>query len=369
MLSLLTRNGVKSDLSIAPELGRPVAEASVLASIPARLQAGDIVVNSTGRGTLGRAAHVPNDPVTPLVADGHVTVIRVRPDDADPRFVSYILATDAFYQQANVCLAVGATNQTELNREALRRMAVVLPPTLDEQRRIADYLDAETARIDELIAEQGVLQTLVGEHVDATVNDLVWRSRSETIPLGRLTPADRRIMYGIVLPGPNVPEGVLIVKGGDVKPDRLEPSSLNRTTNEIEAPYRRARLRSTDVVYAIRGSIGDAALVPESLDGANITQDVARISPGPWTNPRWLLYAVTSRRFFAQMEAEARGATIRGINIWSLKRGRVPLVGEPEQRRVAAELDGLSEAGVVRAELAHQIDLLRDAATRSSPWP
>ena len=61
------------------------------------------------------------------------------------------------------------------------------------------------------------------------------------------------------------------------------------------------------------------------------------------------------------MEAEARGATIRGINIWSLKRGRVPLVGEPEQRRVAAELDSLmSEAGVVRAELAQQIDLLRE---------
>lgn len=351
---------VRPDLSIAPELGRPVVNGSVLPSSPARLRAGDIVINSTGRGTLGRAGLVRNDPATSLVADGHVTIVRFRRDDVDPRFVSCILATEAFYHQANVCLAVGATNQTELNREALRRMAIALPP-LDEQRRIADYLDAETARIDELIAEQGVLQSLVSEHVDATVNHLVWQSTSETIPLGRLTPADRRIMYGIVLPGPNVPEGVLIVKGGDVRPDRLEPNSLNRTTNEIEAPYRRARLRPADVVYAIRGSIGDAALVPESLDGANITQDVARISPGPWTNPRWLLYAVSSRRFFAQMEAEARGATIRGINIWSLKRGRVPLVDEPEQRRVAAQLDSLmSEAGVVRAELAHQIDLLRE---------
>ena len=65
-------------------------------------------------------------------------------------------------------------------------------------------------------------------------------------------------MYGIVLPGPSVEEGVSILKGGDVKSDRLSPESLAKTTHEIEAPFARARLRSNDVVYAIRGSIGDA---------------------------------------------------------------------------------------------------------------
>ena len=34
--------------------------------------------------------------------------------------------------------------------------------------------------------------------------------------LWHLTPSDRRIMYGIVLPGPNVEDGVPIVKGGHV---------------------------------------------------------------------------------------------------------------------------------------------------------
>src|SRR5207249_4891573 len=59
--------------------------------------------------------------------------------------------------------------------------------------------------------------------------------------LWHLTPSDRRIMYGIVLPGPNVDDGVPIVKGGDVSPDRLRLDRLNRTTREIEAGYIRSR--------------------------------------------------------------------------------------------------------------------------------
>ncbi len=42
----------------------------------------------------------------------------------------------------------------------------------------------------------------------------------EIVRLMRLTQSDRPIMYGIVLPGPDYPGGVPIVKGGDVAPDR-----------------------------------------------------------------------------------------------------------------------------------------------------
>ncbi len=89
--------------------------------------------------------------------------------------------------------------------------------------------------------------------------------------LWHLTPSDRRIMYGIVLPGPNVADGVPIVKGGDVSPEPLRLASLNRTTFEIESGYARSRLRGGDLVYAIRGSIGEVAIVPDELEGANLT--------------------------------------------------------------------------------------------------
>ncbi len=135
---------VRPDLSVAPELGRPIAEGSVDPESPALLREGDVVVNSTGRGTLGRAALVRGLRDLSLVADGHVTVVRVDESLACARFMAYLLGTDAFYEQANSCLAVGATNQTELNREAIRAVHVRLPAR-GEQERIADYLDAEEA--------------------------------------------------------------------------------------------------------------------------------------------------------------------------------------------------------------------------------
>ncbi len=285
-------------------------------------------------------------------------VLRPGPE-VHPRWLLHFLNNETFLRRGHADM-YGVAGQKRISEEFVKNYPVT-PPPLDDQRRIAGYLDAETARIDKLITEQERLTCLLDEHVSAAIDNSVWRNSRQTILLRDLTPSDRKIMYGIVLPGPNVPEGVLLVKGGDVKVDRLDPDRLNRTTAEIEAPYRRARLRSGDIVYAIRGSIGDAELVPESLEGANITQDVARVSPKPGVDPRWLAYALKSKTFFGQMEAEARGATIRGINIWSLKRGRVPAIDEPQMARVADEIDArLAHVRAVRGELKRQIALLRE---------
>ncbi len=157
--------------------------------------------------------------------------------------------------------------------------------------------------------------------------------------LWHLTPSGRRIMYGIVLPGPNVDRGVPIVKGGDVSPERLRLDRLNQTTAEIEASYQRSRLRGGDLVYAIRGSIGEVATVPNELDGANLTQDVARIAFTPATHGPWLLHALKSRAVFAQLDAGALGATIRGINIRDLKRAWLPVPPRSEQEAIARFLE------------------------------
>jgi type I restriction enzyme S subunit len=168
-------------------------------------------------------------------------------------------------------------------------------------------------------------------------------------------------MYGIVLPGPNVPDGVPIVKGGDVSPERLRLDRLNRTTLEIESGYVRSRLRGGDLVYAIRGSIGEVAIVPDELDGANLTQDAARIAYTAATDGRWLLNALKCAAVFGQLKAGALGATIRGINIRDLKRAVIPVPPEVEQRRIAAFLDHeTARIDALVAKKERLIELLRE---------
>jgi len=168
-------------------------------------------------------------------------------------------------------------------------------------------------------------------------------------------------MYGIVLPGPDVGEGVPILKGGNVRRERLRLEALARTTAEIEAPYARARLRANDLVYSIRGTIGDCEIVPEELEGCNITQDVARIAPAEGVDGEWLRFALLCEPVAEDLACGSLGAAVRGINIFDLKRARIPVPTAHERADIAtylvdeiARLERLAESAACAAELLRE---------------
>ena len=102
----------------------------------------DIVLNSTGNGTLGRVGiyrNSDNPNNYPLVPDSHVTVIRVN-KSIDISFVFYTLK---YYQPILEKLGSGSTNQTELSAGTVNVLLFPLPP-LAEQKRIV-------AKIEELL--------------------------------------------------------------------------------------------------------------------------------------------------------------------------------------------------------------------------
>jgi type I restriction enzyme S subunit len=114
-------------------------------------------------------------------------------------------------------------------------------------------------------------------------------------------------------------------------------------------------------VYSIRGSIGDAELVPEELLGANITQDVARISPARHIQNRWLLHVMKSAPVFVQLEQRSLGAAVRGINIFELKRARIPVPPAEERQEIADFLDAETrKLDVLRSGSEHAIALLKE---------
>jgi type I restriction enzyme S subunit len=275
----------------------------------------------------------------------------------DEQFLFYLTLSDAFRRlgEAEMYGAGGQKRVPESFVENLRHPI----PSIPEQRAIAAFLDRETERIDELVMKKERVIELLQERRAALITRAVTKGLDANVPmkdsgiewlgkmpahwevkrLWHLTPPDRRIMYGIVLPGPHVEDGVPIVKGGDVSSERLRLNRLSRTTHEIESGYAKSRLRGGDLVYAIRGSIGEVAIVPNELEGANLTQDAARVAYTAAVDGLWLLYALRSSAVFAQLEAGAVGATIRGINIRDLKRVSIPVPPLIEQHAIAVFLD------------------------------
>jgi len=257
---------------------------------------------------------------------------------------------------------------------------IPLPP-FSEQGQIANFLDRETAKIDALIAEQQRLIELLQEKRQVVISHAVTKGLNpnapmkdsgveglgevpehwEVTPLMRLTQPTRPIMYGIVLPGPDVGEGVPILKGGNVKPSRLCLECMARTTPEIEAPFARARLRAGDLVYGIRGSIGDCEIVPIELEGCNITQDVARIAPLINLCSEWLRYAMLSHPVAEGLACGSLGAAVKGINIFDLKRARIPVPPSDEMRHIADFLNSeVSRLLSLSSSAKTTINLLRE---------
>jgi type I restriction enzyme S subunit len=319
-----------------------------------RVKEADVLLNITG-ASLGRCCVARLDGRAANV-NQHVCVIRALPGAFDPTFLAAALASHA--GQAQIFTTENGISRDALNFEQIGRLRLTCPP-LAQQRAIAAFLNRETARIDVLVAKKKRLIELLQEQRTALITRAVTKGLDLNVPmkdsgvewlgeipahwtvkrLWHLTPSGRRIMYGIVLPGPNVDDGVPIVKGGDVAPERLRLDRLNRTAREIESGYVRSRLQGGDLVYAIRGSIGEVAMVPDELTGANLTQDAARIAYTSATHGPWLLHALKSSVVFAQVDAGALGATIRGINIRDLKRASLAAPPRAEQRVIAASLN------------------------------
>lgn len=96
-----------------------------LRSIDGRaLAPGDVLVNSTGVGTLGRVATLPDD-IGHVICDSHVTVVR-----ADTALVSKTwLGQNMLHREAQIeSLAQGSTGQTELSRTHLGEILLAVPP-------------------------------------------------------------------------------------------------------------------------------------------------------------------------------------------------------------------------------------------------
>ena len=86
------------------------------------LHFGDLLINSTGDGTLGRAAQVwfqPND----LTVDSHVTIVRPMKEE----LIYYIGLWGLLHEREIESLHTGSTGQTELPRDRLKALKLLLP--------------------------------------------------------------------------------------------------------------------------------------------------------------------------------------------------------------------------------------------------
>jgi type I restriction enzyme, S subunit len=144
---------------------------------------GDIVMAALGDegNPVGRTCVIPEN-LGPALVKADCYRIRFDRERVDPRFLSAFLSSSAGLARA-AQVAEGATRPRLTLNKALSLPVPDLP--LNEQRLIADFLQARVAIIDALIRKNRSMIGLVGERVWASFVERVTEVTSREMPLRR----------------------------------------------------------------------------------------------------------------------------------------------------------------------------------------
>jgi type I restriction enzyme, S subunit len=285
------------------------------------LARGDVVYSR--RGDVARFAIVTEREAGWLCGTGSIR-IRLNCPDIEIGFVRHYL------QQRSVGdwlrhHAKGVT-MPNLNTSIMRALPFVYPP-LQEQRRIAEVLDRAEALRAKRRAALGLLDTLTQSiFLDLFGDPIANAKRFPVKPLIDLIDPTRPLSYGILMPGPDQAEGVKYVRVVDMKQGGIDLAGVRKTTEKISNAFRRSLLKPGDLLMSIRGHVGRFAVVPPELDGANITQDTARLAVVGCSSV-FIRECLRSLGFQRWMAKHTKGVAVRGINLGDIK--LMPIIVPP----------------------------------------
>lgn len=229
----------------------------------------------------------------------------------------------------------------ELSSDALASTPLPFPPPA-AQRRIAELLAGETARIDALIAKKRQLVEFLGERRSGRI-ELLIRELAATwseLPLKFFV---RHVTVGIVVtPAAWYAEsGVPALRGVNVKRGHIDRQDMIHISEEGHALHGKSALDTGDVVVVRTGQAGAAAVVPPSLAGANCI-DLLIIRPGSQVVPSFLEYVLNSDWTQKHVEAHSVGTIQSHFNVAAMKDLPIPRAPLGEQHAAVKKLGQLT---------------------------
>lgn len=240
------------------------------------VQAGDVLV-STVRPNLNTVAVVPES-LDQQIASTGFCVLRPNAKYLFGKYLFYCTLTPDFI--SFLTARMRGANYPAVTDAVVREAPIPWPP-ISEQRRIVEILDQADAirkkRAEADAKSDRILPALFHKMFgDPITNSLRWKEKSLEAVCHDIYryPSYYGIQY--------VPEGVAEIRGELLREDGTisdSPELLRYIAKQTAAQYPRTTVKTGDLVMSVRGTIGKLGIVPESLNGANITANLLRIAP------------------------------------------------------------------------------------------
>jgi type I restriction enzyme, S subunit len=332
---------------------------------------GDVVVNKmkAWQGSIGVSDHRG-------IVSGDYLVCAVV-GSVDHRYLHHLLRSAPIVAEYGARSVGIRPSQWRLYWDGLADISVAMPEQQD-QRKVADFLDREIARIDALIAakrrmillgeerfQSGVFGAVTGLRVQGPrkPSGLNWAG---TIPLAwsaAPVSANFDVQLGKMLntEAATGPDQRPYLRNTDVQWDRINTTDL--PTMHFDADDRlRCNIRPGDLMVCEGGEVGRAAIWDGTANGDYFFQKaIHRVRPRRSANPRFLMYCLRAAASLGVFRVEGNMSTIVHLTREQLLAHRFPWPPPQEQADIVSRLDRLnSEIGELTRLLRVQIDRLTE---------
>jgi len=339
--------------------------------------AGDVLFSKDG--TIGRTVVIKED--RDFVVASSLIIISPDQNILSSVFLNYLCQSSTIASQVE-CFVKGA-GLPRLSIQNLLRIIGVFPP-LPEQRSIATFLDRETTKIDELIAEQRQLIDLLKEKRQAVISHAVTKGLNSDAPmkdsaiewLGEVPEhwEITQLKHVVAIPitdGPHetpefLDEGVSFVSAEAISSGMINFSKIRGfISEEVNKRYSQKYSPKLHDIYLIKsGATTGTTAIVESRTDFNIWSPLAAIRCSEIANPYFVLNFMRSKNFQEAITLNWSFGTQQNIGMRVIENLAHTLPPLPEQRSIAAFLDReTAKFDELIAEAHHAIALLQERRT------
>jgi len=318
----------------------------------------------------------------PVVFECHL--IKARPNSSclHSRYSSYVFNSTEY--RGKMIAMAKVTTMTTIDQESILSMLLLLPP-LPEQRSIATFLDRETTKIDELIAEQRQLIDLLKEKRQAVISHAVTKGLNpdapmkdsaiewlgevpehwEVIPLGNLAIAIQTGPFGSQLHSEDYVDGQTpVINPSNIQEGKIIANESCTVPVEIVERLSHHILRPGDVIFGRRGEMGRCAMVTDFEAGWLCGTGCLNVRLSEKALPEFVTTFLRTSYVRERLKLESVGSTMDNLNTSILASILLPAPPIDEQRLIAAFLDReTAKFDELIAEAHHAIALLQERRT------
>ncbi|MGP3442918.1 restriction endonuclease subunit S [Micrococcus sp. TCR-5] len=310
----------------------------------------DHQIDSEGRGTSFRAGDLLFSKLRPYLAKSWVAnrdgealgdIHVYRPvDEMCSRYLGYLVLSSFFLEQVNA--STYGTKMPRANWDFIKTIEV-WAPDFDTQRRIADYLDRETATIDALIEKQRALAGALRERRSAAIEHALQAAADRRLLLKRLV---SRVDQGISPDTSSATglEDIWVLKSGASNDGFFNEEASKPVPESVTVPLGIELHEGDLVVSRASGSprlVGSAAIVGQLSRRLVLSDKNFRLVPSQNVWVRYLYRALNSQIYREQVLRSISGAEglANNLPLSKLMNFTVPVPPLEEQREIADHLD------------------------------